>query len=436
MKIYRLLVCGCLLLIFCSCSKQKKQTFNAGTVIADERIIYKVPASPENIFVYSPSLIELPNGRLLAGFDLGGSGVSKLPEPQTTGWRQWNIQNQAKIYCSDDKGKSWKHICDLPMFHARFFRDGNNVYFIGHDKAITICSSSDNGETWGPVKKLDDNALWHQAPCAVHYEKDYIYLTMEKSVGSYWPDVAPVVMRGKRGTDLTDKKNWTFSNVLLYPSNAPTTSGIPFYTTGFQTPDKADKKYCGAPCFLESHVVKIYDKQHNLYDKNTLYLFMRQHSGLTNIAALAKCVINENKLTLDFVRTPAGAMLFHIPFPGGHMKFDVLYDHVSQLYWLVSSQATDSMTRPDMLPADRYNLPDNERNRLVLYFSKNMFDWNFAGTVAIGKTTKESRHYASMIISGNDLLILSRSGTENAKTAHNGDIITLHKVNDFRALRY
>ena len=139
MKIYRLLVCGCLLLIFCSCSTQKKQTFNAGTVIADERIIYKVPASPENIFVYSPSLIELPNGRLLAGFDLGGSGVSKLPEPKTTGWRQWNIQNQAKIYCSDDKGKSWKHICDLPMFHARFFRDGNNVYFIGHDKAITIC---------------------------------------------------------------------------------------------------------------------------------------------------------------------------------------------------------------------------------------------------------------------------------------------------------
>ena len=41
-----------------------------------------------------------------------------------------------------------------------------------------------------------------------------------------------------------------------------------------------------------------------------------------------------------------------------------------------------------------------------------------------------------MIISGNDLLILSRSGTENAKTAHNGNIITLHKVNDFRTLRY
>ena len=118
------------------------------------------------------------------------------------------------------------------------------------------------------------------------------------------------------------------------------------------------------------------------------------------------------------------------------MKFDVLYDHVSKLYWLISSQSTDSMTRPDMLPEDRYNLPDNERNRLVLYFSKNMFDWNFAGTVAIGQSTKESRHYASMIISGNDLLILSRSGTKNAKSAHNGDIITLHKVSNFRALCY
>ena len=129
-------------------------------------------------------------------------------------------------------------------------------------------------------------------------------------------------------------------------------------------------------------------------------------------------------------------MLFHVPFPGGHMKFDVVYDEVSRLYWLASTQSTDSMTRPDCLPDDRYNLPDNERNRLVLYFSKNMFDWCFAGVIAQGRSAKESRHYASMIISGNDLLVLSRSGTPRAKTAHCGDIITLHRVRNFRSLQY
>jgi hypothetical protein len=128
--------------------------------------------------------------------------------------------------------------------------------------------------------------------------------------------------------------------------------------------------------------------------------------------------------------------MLHIPIPGGQMKFDVCYDEVSQYYWLVSTQATDSMRRPECLPNDRYGLPDNERHRLVLYFSTNMFDWCFAGIVAIGKTTKQSRHYASMVIKEDDILILSRSGDEDAAGAHNGNLITLHRIENFRKLVY
>ena len=38
------------------------------------------------------------------------------------------------------------------------------------------------------------------------------------------------------------------------------------------------------------------------------------------------------------------------------MRFHITYDDVSKTYWLLSSQATDSMTRPELLPDDRYNL--------------------------------------------------------------------------------
>ena len=41
-----------------------------------------------------------------------------------------------------------------------------------------------------------------------------------------------------------------------------------------------------------------------------------------------------------------------------------------------------------------------------------------------------------MIIDGDDFLIVSRSGDENASTAHNGNIITMHRVEDFRKLIY
>jgi hypothetical protein len=94
------------------------------------------------------------------------------------------------------------------------------------------------------------------------------------------------------------------------------------------------------------------------------------------------------------------------------------------------------MIRPDRMPPDRYNLPNNERRRLQLHFSKNMIDWCFAGLVAAGPVEKASRHYAAMTVDGDDLLILSRSGDERAQTPHDGNLITFHRVRDFRALVY
>jgi hypothetical protein len=41
-----------------------------------------------------------------------------------------------------------------------------------------------------------------------------------------------------------------------------------------------------------------------------------------------------------------------------------------------------------------------------------------------------------MAIDGNDLVILSRSGDKRAKSAHDGNIITFHRIKDFRALVY
>ena len=47
-----------------------------------------------------------------------------------------------------------------------------------------------------------------------------------------------------------------------------------------------------------------------------------------------------------------------------------------------------------------------------------------------------ARHYASMVIDGPDLHVLSRSGDHRAKSAHDGNLITFHTVKDFRDLVY
>jgi len=118
------------------------------------------------------------------------------------------------------------------------------------------------------------------------------------------------------------------------------------------------------------------------------------------------------------------------------MKFHIVYDDTTKLFWLLSSQSTDSTCRPEKLSKERTALPDNERYRLQLHFSRNLVDWCFAGLVAQGATPRESRHYASMVIDGDDLVVLSRSGDASAKSAHDGNMITFHRIHNFRKLVY
>jgi hypothetical protein len=189
--------------------------------------------------------------------------------------------------------------------------------------------------------------------------------------------------------------------------------------------------------------VQLTDPNHLWHDPagKTFHLWMRANTGGAGYAAIAKVVERGDKpgtgaMTTMLEKVPSGKTMLFVPCPGGQMKFHVLYDEPTKLYWLLSTQATDSMTRPDRLPAGRYNLPNNERRRLQLHFSKNMVDWCFAGFVAAGPVEQASRHYASMAVDGDDLVILSRSGDERATSAHDGNLITFHRVQNFRGLAY
>jgi len=192
--------------------------------------------------------------------------------------------------------------------------------------------------------------------------------------------------------------------------------------------------------WLETNLVQFTDPDHAWYDPSlcTFHLWMRSHTGTSNLACIAKAVESEDRrtITVSLERAPSGEPMLYVPCPGGHMKFHIVFDSKMRLYWLVSTQSTDSMTRPERLPAERYNLPNNERHRLALHFSKNCVDWCYAGLVAVGGSARQARHYASAVIDGDDLHVLSRSGDERAITAHDGNMITFHTVRRFRSLVY
>ncbi len=399
----------------------------------------------EGLFSFSPGICIAGDDGIIVTAGAAGDN-DKMTGYEIKGERYGNFV-QGRIFKSADKGKSFERVCEFPFMHARPFKCGEKLYILGHCNDLMIIASDDNGNTWSDPVALTEGGDWHQAPCNVHYQNGCVYIVMEKRSpreinGWKVNNMAPVMMRACVESDLLDKANWTFASELYFDRAVKKEkleyTGIPFFwTTPSTYVEIAPGRCCAEIGWLETNIVKFNDPDHYLYEKNTLHLYMRAHTGLTNYAAMAKVVENEDgTMTTMLEKAPSGKFLTYIPLPGGQMKFHILYDEASSLYWLLSTQSTDSMTRAEKLPAERYNLPDNERRRLVLHFSKNCFDWCFAGVVAIGETEKMSRHYASMAVDGDDLLIVSRSGDDKAESAHNTNFVSFHKVKDFRKLIY
>jgi len=417
--------------------------------LAQNHTIIRRSPNPETVYCYSPGIVRLDTGRLIATMDLGGPGVGHLPgQPEerkklSTDWLMC-------IYTSDDSGKSWTQRASFPIRHSRPFVAGNRIYVLGHDGDLFITASDDNGETWSSITKLTQDEVWHQAPCNVWYAHNNVYLVMERRQQhrvTSWPvsELAPILMRASISSDLREPNSWTYSDSPAYSEaiNDRTFDGfgLPFFPGFYPQHFRGSNRTAAPSGWLETNVVQILDPEHYWHDPSgcTYHLLMRANTHGSGYAMLAK-IIEESPgsgpMRFEFETAPSGTRQFYLPFPGGQMKFHLIYDEQTQLYWLLSTQATDSMRRIENLPEGRYNLPNNERRRLVLHFSKNLVDWCFAGLVAMGETEICSRHYASMTFDDQDLVVLSRSADQDTKSAHDTNMITFHRVQNFRSLVY
>ncbi len=433
----------------CTGTDSSRQEVSGGIrPLADDYVVLQESSDPDSIYLGTPGLALIDKNRIIATMDFFGPGVKNMPGIK--GIRKgYYTHTKGRIKTSDDHGKTWTERGDYPMTHARPFKAGNSVYILGHSGDVKIIKSDDNGETWSGVNNLSEGENWTGAADNVVYSGDKVYLALEKRLERGVKDwqvanIAPVLMRANVNEDLTKRENWTFASDLVFEDVVNFKEldyfGVPFFKSHpKESTWPAPGRAMSSPGWLETNVVQFHDPDHLWHDPagKTFHLWMRAHTGGTGFAAIAKAVENEDgTITTKLETVPSGKKIVYVPCPGGQMKFHIVYDEKTKLYWLAGTQSTDSMTRIDRLPDDRYNLPNNERRRLQLCFSKNMIDWCFAGIIAIGPEEKASRHYVSMIIDGEDLQVLSRSGDKNALNPHNGNIITFHTVKNFRSLVY
>ena len=382
-------------------------------VVASEVVIAESPA-PDSVFLYTPGIVEGFDGRLVVSVDYGGPGTSIL-DGSRSDFGDYKSGNQIRVLLSDDNGKTWRETsARIPMMHEILFKAGKSLYMIGHSGRLLITRSDDNGETWSDPSVLCPEPRWHQSCTPVDIHDGKVTLVYEKWVsdGHPWPGVGPVLMQAKVDDDLTEASSWKFSD-LYNPDEdmeASRPSGIPL-----TDPGKAG--------ILETNVIRVYNEKNPFYDPSgkSVVLMMRASVGLPDIGVMMRGVEKPDGSLAVEKLTKNGREMFFAHIPGADLKFYVVYDPESHLYWLLHSQMDGRM---------------NYRRRLALSYSPDLLKWTFAGLVAVGPADNAARHYASMIIHGDDLLIVSRSGDERARNSHDGNLVTFHRVKDFRDLIY
>lgn len=380
--------------------------------IADEKILYH-SYDPKKLYCYTPWICHGFNGRLFVSYDIAGPGLAQLDGPKSDHGDSGS--NQCHILYSDDHGRTWTCCSKQPMLHARVFTAGKSVYILGHSGRLVIARSDDNGMTWSQPAVLDENLYWHQSGGSIDYRHGKVYLSMEiKPFTDRWAGGDPLLMSADVTADLTKRDSWTFSNLVKFEETAAFNNTSPVWFS--------------AKCWLESSVVRVYDPKSRFYDPEdrTLLMFLRVHGTEHYGALLIGKEQEDGSLTLAPWKREDGSEAIFFPFPGGHMKFHIVYDERDRFYWMVASVVEYSTTQDVVGP--------KERRVLGLYASRNLFDWQLTGIIAAGEARLCSRHYASLVIDGDDILIASRSGDSDAKNTHDTDMITLHRVRDFRDL--
>ncbi len=390
--------------------------------IADEQILYRSP-NPAGIYCFTPALVEGFGGRLLAGVDLGGPGCTALDGPRSAEGDS-PAGNQVRILVSDDRGRSWRETAArIPMLHEILFRAGRRLYALGHSAGLCISASDDNGETWSAPAMLRAGGDWHQSSTTPVLRNGRVYLVYERYIDyggrRRWPNIELFLLSAAADADLTRAEAWRFSE----PFNpVPLCEEIRSLTN---LPDALNSG------ILETHVLPVGPGCGLLarQDPDAFLLASRLNSLEMPLAVYLKgSEAPDGTLAISrwqSLGTTAG--IFAVPCPCGSLKFHILYDGPTRLYFMAANQQRHGWCDID---APR----PSSRRHLALWASPDCLSWARLGSIAFGPAENAPRNYPHLLVDGDDLLAIVRSGDLDSATHHNSNLVTLHRIQDFRAL--
>ena len=344
-------------------------------------------------FLCSPTLLQFPDGDLLASMDLFEGGAP---------------QNLTLLFSSHDNGKSWSYVSELfPCFWAKPFFHRGVLYVLSCSTEygdLLIGASYDKGKSFTePVILLrgsngkKGNTGIHKNPQPVVEYQGRIYNTLEwGSWGKHFH--APMVMSAKADADLLDPNSWSFSEPVCYNENW---AGLP------HGPSTGNIEGCltVAPDGKLYNIMR-YDMRH-----------LDPNYGLV-IRYLVDTEHPEAPLTFDTA----------IPFPANHSKFEIKKDQVTGIYYTICNRITCSED-------------SNKRTLLSLMRSTDTLHWELVCDLMDYRKedpdgTQIGFQYVDFVFQGEDILYLCRTALNGAENYHNSNYITFHRIENFRHLHH
>ncbi|HPC19762.1 MAG: exo-alpha-sialidase [Kiritimatiellae bacterium] len=379
-----------------------------------EPVVFAVPPD-KRISLGAPSLLALPNGRLLAAFDQTGPDVKGLSgkkghDAKRSRWMQ------GRVMSSGDGGATWQLSATYPFRRASLFRDGGDVYLLGEAAGgLCLMRSPDGGSSWSaPLDLTGDLDLW-LAPTPVCAQADaWLVPAMAPAGGG----MGLTLFRAPRGASLMNRKAWTQG-----PVSEPLALGMPGQpAAGFGVPTAAVK-----PAWRDPVLVGIIDPAHPWHADGIVHVLGATSSGRQHWGAFLRVHVDD--LTLSPQSAPDGSPWTWLPLPGGHDKFDLWLDEPGHRYWLVGSRGAGGLA---LGPAA---VSEDGMHRLGLWSSDNLVDWQFAAPVISGGAGPAGiRCDPAAAACGSDLVVVCRAGGPRTRNARETSQIRFSRIPNFRAL--
>ena len=350
-------------------------------------------SSPNDTYYGTPSIAKDSDGNFWASHDVFG--------PAST-------YDTSRIYKSEDNCESWSFVKDITgMFWPTIFELSGSLYIFGVDHLfghLSVYGSADGFNTLTGINPLGTHPTGYHKSSTPFIEKDgYLIFSVENNSGGNggWPTYFQAGICWCATSGILDPDSWGI---------------LPSFSGYSQSWNHFNWDYGG---WLEGNVLDTEDG---------VKLMMRHNNAYESQAALISVNWDGNNpinTTLTFNQSTDFIDLY-----GGSVKFDILWDEQSQLWFTVSNHR-DNFYTPD---------PNANRDQLWLISSTDLINWKRNRKIlgrqfevsAGGGSPRVGWQYCSLLVEGNDLLIVSRTAWGGAPNYHDSNRMTFHKVENFR----